>query len=288
MIRDIIIIINWIGNDHDVVERALDSTTSTGDTTTNNNNSAIHVLSHYVDFLRGRDGRDGLAGPAGKDGEKGEKGDKGETGPAGIMGPRGMAGPGASASNNGGTLYTRWGKTTCPGTLGTELVYSGLAGGSHYSHSGGGASYLCLPKMPDYLLNGIPSVYSYLYGAEYEAPLFTTDDHNVPCAVCYTSNCSSKLMIPAKLSCPTSWTEEYERYLMAERHNHARNAVYECVDKSGETVPGSYANTNGALFYHVVATCGTGLPCAPYVTTKTITCMVCTKWCFCWWGIEPY
>ena len=87
-------------------------------------------------------------------------------------------------------------------------------------------------------------------------------------------------MIPAKLSCPFSWTEEYEGYLMAERYNHVRNAVYECVDKNAETVPGSAGNINGALFYHVITTCS-GLPCAPYISYKAITCVVCTKWCFC-------
>ena len=55
------------------------------------------------------------------------------------------------------------------------------------------------------------------------------------------------------------WTEECEGCLMARRYDHASNVVYECVDKNAETVPGSYANTDGALFYHVVATCGTGL-----------------------------
>ena len=84
-------------------------------------------------------------------------------------------------------------------------------------------------------------------------------------------------MIPARITCPSSWTEEYEGYLMTAYYDHKRNAVYECVDKNAETVPGSYANTNGALFYHVVATCGTGLPCAPYVDNKVITYVVCTK-----------
>ena len=175
--------------------------------------------------------------------------------------------------------YTRWGRTTCPGTPGTQLVYSGLAGGSRFSNSGGGANYLCLPNIPEYLVDGIPgdTYFSYLYGAEYDHPRFASHDHNVPCAVCYTSQRASKLMIPAKITCPSSWTEEYEGYLMAERHSHPKNAVYECVDKNAEYIPGSYANVNGALFYHVIATCGTGLPCPPYVTTKTITCVVCTK-----------
>ena len=115
---------------------------------------------------------------------------------------------------------------------GTELVYSGLAGGSSYTKTGGGANYLCLPETPQYLVSGLPSSYSYLYGAEYHRPRFTTHDHNVPCAVCYTSQRTSKLMIPARITCPSSWTEEYEGYLMAEYYDHPKNAVYECVDKN--------------------------------------------------------
>ena len=30
---------------------------------------------------------------------------------------------------------------------------------------------------------------------------------------------------------------------------HKRNVVYECVDKDAESIPGSIAHTNGALFY---------------------------------------
>ena len=150
-------------------------------------------------------------------------------------------------------------------------------GGSDSTDSGGGANYLCLPTTPQYLVSGLLNYYSSLYGAEYRRPLFTSHNYDVPCAVCYTSKRASKLMIPARITCPSSWTEEYEGYLMTEGHSHARSAVYECVDKNAETVPGSYAPTDSALFQHVVATCGTGLPCDPYVTTKTITCVVCTK-----------
>ena len=240
------------------------------------------IIIKYIDILAGRDGRDGLQGPIG------EKGEKGDTGPPGVQGPIGLAGPpgpkgdqgpqGLPGLSTGGAIYTRWGRSTCPDTPGTELVYEGLAGGSHYTQSGGGANYLCLPKNPDYLLNGLPSQGNYLYGAEYERPVpfSNLDDHNVPCSVCYVDKRVSKLMIPAKITCPSSWTQEYVGYLMAEHHTHARNAVYECVDKDAEPVPGNASNDNAARFYQVVATC-TGLPCPPYVTTKTITCVVCTK-----------
>ena len=82
----------------------------------------------------------------------------GEQGVAGPLGPR-----------NGGVVYTRWGKSSCPSVTGTELVYAGRAGGSWFRHTGGGANYLCMPNDPEYLLYA-PGVqdYSPVYGAEYE------------------------------------------------------------------------------------------------------------------------
>ena len=52
--------------------------------------------------------------------------------------------------------------------------------------------------------------------------------------------------------------------------------MFECVDRSPETVPASSADTNGALFYHVEVKCN-GIPCPPYDTQKEVTCVVCTK-----------
>ena len=170
-------------------------------------------------------------------------------------------------------------------TSGTELVYKGLAAGSYYSHSGGGANYLCATEEPEYLSSTIPRysendiALSYLFGAEYQVPGFSSlHDNNVPCAVCYTAQRSTKLMIPGRLTCPPSWTEEYEGYLMAERSNvvHKHSTVYECVDKDGEAVSGQ-KNTNGALFHLVGVVCDHGLPCPPYVTNRPTTCVVCTK-----------
>ena len=245
----------------------------------------ITITTRFVDLLLGRDGRDGTQGPVGEKGERGipgldgppgEKGDKGVPGLQGEKGERGPVGPqGPRGIPAGGAMYTRWGRKSCPS--GREVVYTGIAGGSSYAQSGGGANYLCLPKDPQYSKDGSYQHASYLYGSEYENTLVGTHNHNVPCTVCYVATRSTTLMIPAHTTCPTSWTKEYQGYLMTGWHGHARNAVYECVDEGAESVAGSVADTNGALFYHVVATCGKGLPCPPYVTTKTITCVVCTK-----------
>jgi len=109
-------------------------------------------------------------------------GQKGDTGPAGPPGP-----------TAGGVMYTRWGRTTCPTTSGTQLVYAGRVAGSWYSHSGGGANYLCLPDDPNYLsyTNGRQEGRTGIYGTKYKThdngPLSAVLHHNVPCAVCYAS-----------------------------------------------------------------------------------------------------
>ena len=184
--------------------------------------------------------------------------------------------------SSGGVVYTRWGRTTCPDTPGTELVYAGRAGGTHYTHKGGAADYLCMPESPEYLsfTPGHPGG-SPVYGVEYETggdypgPLASVDEHNVPCSVCSTTARVMVLMLPAKTQCPPSWTLEYNGYLMTAHNTHHRTA-FECMDKDPECIPGSAGNENGALFFHTEATC-TGLPCPPYDTKKELTCAVCTK-----------
>ena len=229
----------------------------------------------------GRDGRDGISGPPGrdgKDGEKGETGGKGETGSKGDSGIQGAPGP------NSGGVYTRWGRTTCPSTPGTELVYSGRVVGSHYSEKGGGSNYLCLPEEdPDYLIYqpGNQHWRSYLYGTEYETgvhgpgPLSSVFQHNAPCAICHTPTRSTTLMIPGRIRCPGSWTTEYYGYLMSNARPNTRT-MFECFDKDPESIPGSAADVNAAFVYAVEGSCN-GIPCPPYEEGREITCVVCTK-----------
>ena len=198
-----------------------------------------------------------------------------------MTGPRGNLGP-----SNNGVIYTRWGNSTCPSTPGTQLLYAGRAAGSWFNHQGGGggANYLCLPEQPQYS-NYTPRTQdgrAHLYGAEYQTtvasngPLDSVTNHNVPCAVCYTLTRGIVVMIPAQYTCPQSWTREYYGYLMANRNNYHRT-MFECIDHSPQTVPGSAADTNGALFYHTEVKCNYGIPCPPYDTQKEVMCVVCTK-----------
>ena len=122
--------------------------------------------------------------------------------------------------------YIRWGKSSCPTTPATQLVYEGRAGGNEHNQQGGGAEKLCLPNDPDYInvfrsTNALQYVAT-IYGAEYttrDGPHHNIYNHNVPCAVCYASTRAAMIMVPAKTQCPSSWTRKYYGYLMTEHGN---------------------------------------------------------------------
>ena len=118
---------------------------------------------------------------------------------------------------------------------------------------------------------------AYIHGAEYEGPVQGSHDGNVPCAVCYVSTRST--VFPAKANCPPTWTREYYGYIMSDgNYGNRQRTMFECVDGAQESLPGSYGNTNGALFHHTEAVCGHGhLPCPPYNNHKELNCAVCTK-----------
>ena len=235
---------------------------------TENNGTSV-----FVELLRGRDGlpgRDGVQGPPG---------------PPGKDGSTGRQGPPGSPSS-GGVTYTRWGKSSCPQVQGTELVYSGIAGGPYFNQEGGGANHLCMPKDPEYSTaltyrSGVLG-HAHVYRTEYDWPLQGSHRHNVPCAVCYVSTRSTVYMIPAKASCPLTWTREYYGYIMTgfkgRQNNDIRGrSMFQCVDEDQESLPGSQGSNLGSLFHHVEADCNTGIPCPPYNDHKELNCVVCTK-----------
>ena len=180
-------------------------------------------------------------------------------------------------ANTGGGVYTRWGSASCPST--STLVYSGRAGGSFYSHAGSGSNYLCLPDDPEYYSGGKATSYpAFVYASEYE--VWATElqstiiNQNVPCAVCSTP-LKAVLMVPAKITCPTGWTREYNGFLMAS-YWVAQAKTFVCVDQNTEVVPGEAADHDGAAFYRSRLGDCFGLVCPPYDTTKDLSCVVCT------------
>ncbi|XP_022110556.1 short-chain collagen C4-like isoform X2 [Acanthaster planci] len=183
----------------------------------------------------------------------------------------------------GGETYVRWGRTTCPNHYNTNLVYAGYAASSYYAHKGGTSDFLCLPKNPQWASHkdGFNSR-SYLYGTEYRVSSFDPfshknaqhlNNHAVPCAVCRLVR-KTKLLYPARLSCPPGWRVEYSGFLMAGHYTHGRTEAL-CVDKEPEAVVGSSAAKYEALLYVMESVCGS-LHCPPYVNGREITCTVCS------------
>ena len=179
--------------------------------------------------------------------------------------------------------YTRWGRTTCPTTEGTQLVYEGAVVGSQQLEAGS-AEYLCLHNIPEFLQTtpGQQNHRARLYGTEYEAlsspPAFSDIlRHDAPCSVCYTPSRSTKITIAGRITCPDSWTREYYGYLMgAGLFTHHRSRLPICVDVNPESVAGSAAETVTSSLYFVETTC-TGISCPPYSDGAEIACVVCTK-----------
>ncbi|XP_014780685.1 short-chain collagen C4 [Octopus bimaculoides] len=184
-----------------------------------------------------------------------------------------------------GSLYTRWGRTTCPPY--SELVYDGVVGGQHYDQTGGGSNLLCLPNDPIWAnYTTVVDVAAQIYGCEYEitvANIFslanakTLQDHNVPCAVCLTRQPDVVMMLPARTRCYPGWTIEYSGYLMTAHNDHKGREEYVCVDHAPEADPAGYRDENGALLYFVQGVCGS-LPCPPYVNGQELSCVVCSKY----------
>ena len=212
----------------------------------------------------------------------GAEGPDGIAGPPGEQGPPGPTGAPGAQGTSGGANYVRWGRTVCPNVTGTELVYSGLTAGSHYTHTGGGANYICTVTGADVEYHPEATTsntnHAILYGTEYETigqPLSHLHDYSVPCAVCVVTSRSNQIMIPGRFTCPDTWTVEYSGWLMAQYHGYHRT-MHICLDKTPEAV-GSAVNMDGALMHHVEADCNTGLPCPNYDATKQLSCVVCTK-----------
>ena len=229
--------------------------------------------------LDGYPGFPGLIGPPGPVGPAGSLGHPGRVGEQGMKGEHGPPGP-----SSGGVTYVRWGRTTCPNTTGTEVVYRGRMAGSLWSGSGGGANYQCITEEQDNL-DFRPSRAAHKVYDECEMGSNNMSslrpalyDHNIPCSVCYIATRETALMIPGKYTCPQNWTREYYGWLMTERSLpvHIGRTTFECVDIDSEGVTDGEANMNGVRLYHVEPHCGQ-LSCPPYEEHNEMTCVVCTR-----------
>ncbi|CAG2227709.1 unnamed protein product [Mytilus edulis] len=131
-------------------------------------------------------------------------------------------------------------------------ILLGYAGGGYYTDPGSATEYVCLPPDPDFEKTS-GSDGGRMYGAEYESNFFGKDDEDVPCAVCRKIRSTSILMVPGKNKCYNGWNIEYHGYLGSGYHSHAAASSYVCVDSHPEYLNAGVVDTNGKLFYPVLA-----------------------------------
>ena len=192
------------------------------------------------------------------------------------------------ATKGSGSTYVRWGRKSCPNINGTELVYSGYAGGSWYGDSGAASNYICLAPDPQWdHYSDAHDAGAHVYGAEYQFGEFgipgvaqfmggnSVYQEDVPCSVCRSSR-PTTIMIPGRTQCYIGWTMEYKGYLTAGHSAYSAATEFVCLDDRPDNLPGGHPNENGALFYFVEGRCGS-LPCPPYIDGRELTCVVCTK-----------
>ena len=180
-------------------------------------------------------------------------------------------------------MYTQWGRTTCPNITGTQhnlCTEVELPEAITITREGVLTTSAYLTIQAIYSTVQATSQTAHIYMEQNtrreNGPLSLVHNHNVPCAVCYVSTRETVLMIPARTTCPSSWTREYNGYLMAAHYAHHRS-MHECVDQNPESVSGSVGDASEALFYHVVASCGDGgIACPPYTGGRQLACAVCT------------
>ena len=162
-------------------------------------------------------------------------------------------------------------------------MYEGITAGSSYNEAGL-TDYICLHMEPEFLRTtaGLQDVRARLYGTEYAirgtSPAYSSvHRHDAPCSVCYTPSRGTKITVPGRTTCPTSWTKEYHGFLMTNAHHNGRGSrVSVCVDISPESVAGSAGANIKSGFYFIETTC-TGIRCPPYYNGAEIACVVCTK-----------
>jgi len=192
----------------------------------------------------------------------------------------------------GGTVYTRWGRSTCPD--GVTAVYKGQMAGAWYNQVGGGANYLCLPETPQWGATVAGLQYSaWVYGVEYETHTGYNFDgspfswanskgslynQEAPCVVCFNPSKNHQLMVPARVNCSTDgWNTEYVGYLVANWYGH-RRSEFICMDGAPEILDGSKpSDENGMIVVPVQTDCAYNNICPPYASGSEFACAVCSK-----------
>lgn len=175
----------------------------------------------------------------------------------------------AETNRPGGVTFTQYGWNECPDTNGTERLYSGRIVGSAFEE-GGSSEYTCLPDDMEFHERSTGGQFN-------RTQLYETEFYRLPnpnltlCAVCYTPARMTKATIPARISCPESWTLEYSGYYMTAPQLITQiTTTPVCMgfeDQTPSAIASDGLNMTSLLHFMEVV----------FLNVTEIACAVCTK-----------
>ena len=192
---------------------------------------------------------------------------------------------------NPGAIYERWGRQDCPSD-GT-LLRAGIMAHSPDSTStswgrGGGSNYLCLPYGEnaewDAPKSGKQSS-GLIRRVEYQLSNVQTwasiNNYDAPCAVCQAGGGRrTSIMVPGRLTCPTSMTTEYSGFLASSYYTHSKSE-YACIDVNAMVEPkGSSSSDSTVAYLYTTEFDRTVWPVYPgqgYRVNRDVPCSQCTS-----------
>lgn len=130
--------------------------------------------------------------------------------------------------------YTHWGHATC--AAGDDVLYTGLAFGTYYAHTGGATKPVC------YAANDAGAAYNGANHGSYLVPLGLyhsgsdsafqvqglTGRRTIPCAVCATPRVCYEVV--GSRSCAAGWTAAYQGELAGGYYAHSGNVDGFCYE----------------------------------------------------------
>ena len=188
-------------------------------------------------------------------------------------------------STGSGTVYTRWGKRSCPTSASnaTKMLYTGRTASGSSGESGSAPNPLCLPmELAYFQYNDNQQYGARIHGAYYSGTSTVTstalraiNNKRMPCSLCFVPDVHTHLMVPGRYECPPNWKPEYYGYLFSAYYGNWK-LNYICVDHLAE---GIASETGGGAAYTVVdIECGS-IRCRDedggYVANREVTCTVC-------------
>jgi len=154
--------------------------------------------------------------------------------------------------------YTRWGADSCP--TGHKMLYDGFIGQGRYNRKGGGTTYECMARGPEYTFdegrnnagnNQIHAVDYWTSQAGSSGKFKKMNYRDAACAVCEVPT-SKSFTLTGSMKCPDGYDVAYKGLIMATKSSDAHLGEHICVDEDPKmTIGGSASNGGGGRLHPV-------------------------------------